>query len=221
MLPTKRLLLPLMLVLCLVAISASDAQAAGKSPAQKQKEAQMAMIGVLMALPIAAIIAVGGLGLQAAYRATFVRRSDLVAKAASAGPVKCFVLGLVNTALLLAVMAKAGDPAPAVAMILMLLLGLLLFMGLTAKAENLGARIALVAGYECNPIIALVIGWPTIVCLLLVPVLGWAVVLYLAVAGVGAVVLSFLGNGGSKEEAAGLPPTPEDAETDGMGTPPV
>lgn len=199
MLSTKRLLLPLMLVLCLAALSASDADAAGKSPGQKKKQAQMALIGLLTLLPAAAIIALGGLGLQTAYRATFVKRSDRVVKAASGAPAKCFALGLVNSAVLFVLMAAAGEPAPVIAMILAVLSGLLLFMGLTAKAENLGARVALVAGYECNPVIALVIGWPTIVCMLLVPVVGWCVVLYLAVAGVGAVVLSFFGNGGSKE----------------------
>ena len=223
MLSTKRSLLPLMLVLCLAALSASDACAAGKSPAQKKKQAQMALIGLLTLLPAAAIIALGGLGLQTAYRATFVKRSDRVAKAASGGPVKCFALGLVNSALLFVLIAVTGDAVPAATLVLILLSGLLLFMGLAAKAENLGARVALVAGYECNPVIGLVIGWPTIVCILLVPVVGWWVVLYLAVAGVGAVVLSFLGNGRTatveEQEANGSPAGPDDTETDCTETP--
>jgi len=97
-----------------------------------------------------------------------------------------------NTALLLLLMAITGQKLPPVAIAMLALLSLLAFMGLTAKAENLGMRIARAGGRETSPIIGLVIGWPAMVGMLLVPFVGWALVGYLLVSGVGATVLSFL-----------------------------
>ena len=204
MLLTKRSLVSAVLLFCMLALVATDAWAAGKSDAQKKKEAQGILLVLLIAIPSAAVVALGGLGLMTAYRATVVRRSDLVAEAARRAPVKTFVLGLANTALLVALMAASGEKAPPVAAVLLMLLSVLAFVGLAAKSENLGVRIARAAGYECNPIIGLVIGWPTAVCILLAPVVGWCVFAYLAVSGVGAAVLSFFPGKPQIEEVESL-----------------
>lgn len=204
MLLTKRSFVSAALLFCLVALVATDAWAAGKSDAQKKKEAQGLLFVLLIAVPTAAVVTLGGLGLMTAYRATVVRRSDLVAKAAERAPVKTFVLGLANTALLVALMVASGEKAPALAAVLLALLSLLAFVGLAAKSENLGVRIARAAGYECSPIIGLVIGWPAAVCILLAPVVGWCVFAYLAVSGVGAALLSFFPGKSPDEEGETL-----------------
>ena len=221
MLPAKRALLLSVLLTCAAAFAAADAPPQDGTPSRRQKQQaeRKKLEGMLFVLwaaaPLAVVISLGGLGLQAAYRATFVRRSDLVTAAAVTSPVKCAIVGFVNSALLLTIMAASGEKLPGLGFAGALVLAVLMFLGVTVKSENLGVRIARAAGRECSPIVGLVIGWPAIVCILLVPVVGWLVVAYLLVSGVGAVFLSFVG--GRRSEAKEEPEAP--AEED-EGPPP-
>ncbi len=165
------------------------------------KKAQQTVIVLWTALPFVALLVSAGLGAFMTYRATFTRRSERVLRAAGSSPIKSFILGAANTALLLIVSAALGEGAPAIAALFMALLLLLAFMGLAAKAESIGARIAKAAGRECSAITAILIGWPTLVGILIIPFIGWGIVIYIAVCGVGAAILSFFAAAPDAEKA--------------------
>jgi len=213
MLSHRRGWLVLTFAMVLSAWVSTEALAASPGAKGQQKQAGAIMAVLLMALPTAALVTVAGLGLHACYRATCIRRSERIAEVARVAPVRCFVLGTVNTGVLWVLMAAFGKPAPVLSIALLVLTVVLVLAGLAAKSENLGVRVARAAGYDCNPIIGLAIGWPIAVSLLLLPVVGWCVFIYLTLSGVGAVVLSYLLKPNGQAEIACEQNEPEPDET--------
>ena len=187
-------------LLCLLAFLAPDAWA---GPAVRRQQAPNALVVSLLALAWAAAVSLAGVALLVAYRATFPRRAEQVVQAAARAPIRCFILGLVNGGLLFVLAAATGEAAWPVSFVALAVLGWLVFLGLAAKAEGLGVRIARASGRECSPIMGLVIGWPTIVCMQLALAVGWVVLAYLTLSGIGAAVLSFFKTQTKEEPDAG------------------
>ena len=213
MLLHRRGWLVLTFAMVLSAWVSAEARAASSGDKKGQKQAQTIMIVLLMSLPTAAVATVGGLGLHACYRATCVHRSERIAEVARIAPIRCLVLGTANTAVLCVLMSAFGGPAPVLSVAVLVLLVTMTIAGLAAKSENLGVRVARAAGHDCNPIIGLAIGWPIAVSLLLFPVVGWCVFIYLTLSGVGAVVLSYLLKPNGEAEIACEQNEPEADET--------
>ncbi len=161
------------------------------APAKKNEARQM-LIVLWAAVPLVGLVLLGGAGLFSVYRSTFVRRSQLAMQAAESAPVKSFVLGLANAALLLVLANLAGRAWPPAALAPVALLVLLGLAGIAAKAEILGRRIAQTAGWSADPIASLLIGWCAMVGISIIIWLGWIVAAYLVISGMGAALLSFV-----------------------------
>ncbi|MEW6360197.1 MAG: hypothetical protein AB1696_27935 [Planctomycetota bacterium] len=140
-------------------------------------------------------IGVGGLAIQLWARITFPQRTEAILMALDGKRWKLFLVGLVNLAFLS--LFFYGFAQVRWLQWLALLVGMVLlaivFLGLLAKAERLGARILQQAGRTANPVTSVLVGWPVLYFVVIIPLLGQALLLYLIVSGAGAVVLSLVG----------------------------
>jgi len=161
------------------------------------------------------LVSLAFLGVQVWMRVTFPDRCELIAeRAAAVSRLKAVVAGLVNLFFLVVLCILFGKLAARKGMPVAKALGVVLCVcslaalisvvcaGLAAHSERLGRRLLQLEGAKEGPVRSIILGWLVISFLALVPIVGWAVVLYMIVTGAGMVMLSFLWQRKAGPEAA-------------------
>lgn len=101
----------------------------------------------------------------------------------------CFLLGIGVTVVAL-LLFGISHAIPGVAVIVLALLAPLSLLALASVSENLGRRLCVLGGREGSRPVHLLLGWLVLASAMLVPFLGWFVILpYALVSGMGSVLL--------------------------------
>ncbi|MBU0718139.1 MAG: hypothetical protein KJ749_07825 [Planctomycetes bacterium] len=177
----------------------SDTAAAWRPIAQKRVVQAILAFTTLGMCFIAALGAgIGGLALQLWARTTFPKRTAAVLTALEEKRWKSFLVGLVNLTFLGALFAVCANVRVlgSLAIVTVVVAFAFVFLGLLGRAERLGTRILTAAGRTPNSVANILVGWPVlyfvVLSLVLIPLLGWALLLYLLLSGTGAAVLSLV-----------------------------
>jgi len=134
------------------------------------------------------------------------RGAARVAEISDRMPVRCFLVGVPNAAVVtLLVMALGEKKAHWPLLGVLVLAALVALWGMIGKASVLGRRVASLFRRDVSYSWGFLIGWPIIVLATLVYVLGWVLFAYYAVAGLGAGVISILTAFGRKSKAPDRP----------------
>ncbi|NOZ21132.1 MAG: hypothetical protein GXP25_08580 [Planctomycetes bacterium] len=186
-------------MLTLLLLSSTPAIAQGRDPLRFVRGERIATIWgglALASLIIVLSIGVGGLAIQLWARVTFPQRTAAILKALEEKRWKLFLVGLVNVSFLFFLSYGFAQVRwlQWLAMLIATVLLAVVFLGLLGKAERLGARILDEAGRMPTPVGSILVGWPVLYFVAIIPFLGWALFLYLIISGTGAVVLSLIGN---------------------------
>lgn len=193
---------------CVEATAQTSLPAARPALQQRALQAIIAFTTLGMIYVVLFAIGVGVLAIQLWARVMFPNRTAAVLRALEGTAWKRFVVGLVNFAFLFALFlcfSKIRWLGWLAGLVGILMLALI-FLGLLGMAERLGERIESRAGWMPNPITSILIGWPVLYLVALVPLLGWALSVYLFLSGMGAAVLSFIGEPRTApREPAGTP----------------
>jgi len=203
--------------LCSLSLWQSEllAQAARTAPAMQRKALGMFTftMGLIMLGLVMVIVGIAALGLQIWGRILLGNRYDSALRAlADYSRTRLFLLGLVNLALPLILVAvfgrlgvtSAGVVRIAAKLLLLCFMALLMFLaalGFGVQSERLGRKILSLEGGKDSPIRSIALGWLIIYPLILVPILGWAILIYLMASGCGAVVMSMFSAGRSETSA--------------------
>ncbi|MHC5035746.1 MAG: hypothetical protein ACYTHM_00390 [Planctomycetota bacterium] len=129
-------------------------------------------------------------------------------------PGMAFFLGLVNilfVCLLLGALAQGKAVGGLLAGLILLAFLMVVVLGLSGRAQNLGSRAMVLAERKPNVVVNLAIGWWVIFLVGIIPVVGWVLFLYWSISGVGSVLLSIFGGGKGKK----APPESEGLVIDG------
>ena len=174
---------------------------AGDAGAQMQQ--MVGTILLLIAIPVS-ILVLGPciLALQLAARVTFPTFCNKAAAIADEGKWRSLLLGMPHVAVLLLFGLALGDKSPAVACVLLGLLLLLLFFGCVAKSEALGARVLRQTGRDATSVTSILVGWPVIFLAGLIPVFGWAMLLYILLSGAGVALRALFRRNGIPDSGA-------------------
>jgi hypothetical protein len=163
-------------------------------------------VGLLAALGVAGL---GGLSLfafLALLLVTFPATVKRVREGSEARPWFAPFLGGVNAlfaGLLVAALAQTGNGIAGIAGIAVIVaFAGVAVLGISGKAQTLGARVLAIAERRPNPVANLAIGWPMLFLVGIIPVVGWVLLAYWTVSGVGGVLVTLFG-----KSKPGTPPT--------------
>lgn len=120
-------------------------------------------------------------------------------------PVLSFFLGLVNSVFVLLVvgaLAHAGGAGGALGGLLLLAFLMVAILGLSGRAQILGARALALADRAPNPVTNLAVGWWVLYLVGIIPFVGWVLFGYWAASGVGGVLVTLFGRSGASRKDA-------------------
>jgi hypothetical protein len=154
-------------------------------------------VGLIAGLAVAGLGGLSMFAFLALLLVTFPATVKRVREGAESRPWFAPFLGGVNvlfTGLLVTALGQTGNGAAGLAgLVVVLAFAGVAVLGLSGKAQTLGARVLATAERRPNPMTNLAIGWPMLFLVGIIPVVGWVLFAYWTVSGVGGVLVTLFG----------------------------